>query len=172
MNTLSFDGKHSITLAPGQLYFGHSSDVIHTLLGSCVAMTFWHSERLIGGMSHYLLAHRENYQKNAHHPQGYYGTDAVAYFIDQIKKSKLKPEDFEVKLFGGGNMFEATHCQPNSMDIASNNIEQGRLMLHQYGFKVKTADVGGVRYRKIYFELASGDVWVKYGCHSKTESVE
>jgi len=172
MKILGFDGKYSITLAPGQLYFGQAPAVVHTLLGSCVAITFWHSKKRVGGMCHYLLAHRDNYHKNDHHPKGYYGTDAVAYFVDQIKKRKLNQADFEVKLFGGGNMFEASHDRPNFMDVATNNIEQGQLLLDQYGFKVKIADVGGVRYRKIYLDLASGDVWIKYGSHTKAETVE
>lgn len=170
MKKQEFSGKHSITLAPGQLYFGYSPAIIHTLLGSCVAITFWHPQQGVGGMCHFLLAHRDDYHRNAHHPLGYYGTDAVAYFVDEINKRGLKKEDFEVKLFGGGKMFEATHNRPNSMDVATNNIEQGRLLLQNHGFKIKVADVGGVRYRKIYFDLASGDVWVKYGCHSKTEA--
>lgn len=172
MKRLHSESVQSVTLAPGQLYFGQSPAIIHTLLGSCVAITFWHSKQLVGGMCHYLLAHRDQYHKNEHHPKGYYGTDAVTYFVNQIKKRRLNKEDFEVKLFGGGNMFEARHDRPNFIDVAANNIEQGRLLLKEYGFNVKTADVGGVRYRKIYFDLANGDVWVKYGCHSKTEPVE
>lgn len=159
----------AVTLAPGQLYFGRSPAVVHTLLGSCLAITFWHSKQLVGGMCHYLLAHREQYHKNTHHPKGYYGTDAVEYFVEQIKKSKLNKEDFEVKLFGGGNMFEAIHNRPNFIDVAANNIEQGQILLEQHGFKIKIADVGGARYRKIYLDLTSGDVWVKYGCHSKLD---
>lgn len=172
MKKFNSNDAESITLAPGQLYFGSAPALIHTLLGSCVAITFWHRELLLGGMCHYLLAHRDQYHKNEHHPEGYYGTDAVTYFENQIKKRGLNKQDFEVKLFGGGNMFEATHDRPNFIDVAANNIEQGLLLLHQYGFRVKTSDVGGVRYRKIYLDLASGDVWVKYGSHSKTEAVE
>ena len=160
-----------INLAPGQLYFGEAPALVHTLLGSCVAITLWHPETRKGGMCHYLLAYREAYQKNTHHQEGYYGTDALAYFVRQAKKQGLHRKDFEVKLFGGGNMFQRPHEHPDIINVAFNNLYQVRKLLEQYGFNVLTEDVGGVRYRKIYFELTNGDVWVQYGKHSKTTPV-
>lgn len=125
----------------------------------------------LGGMCHFLLAERQNYLKNDQHPVGYYGTDAIQYFVDQIARKKLRNGDFEVKLFGGGNMFEAKFLKPNLLNVSNNNIEQGRLLLEEQGFAIKTQDVGGIRYRKIYFDLSNGDVWVKYGKHTKSSGV-
>ena len=166
----NFD-PHSVNLAPGQLYFGEAPRVIHTLLGSCVAITLWHSEKRIGGMCHFLLAQRDSYLKNEQHAEGYYGSDAVRYFVDQLERKKLRPQDFEVKLFGGGNMLEAVHSKPNLINVSKSNIEHGRHLLEDQGFVVKAEDVGGVRYRKIFLDLSNGDVWVKYGKHSKSTGV-
>lgn len=157
-----------MNLTPGQLYFGEAPGIIHTLLGSCVAITLWHSERKLGGMCHFLLAQRDSYLKNDQHAQGYYGTDAVRYFAQQIDRKRLKRQDFEIKLFGGANMFEATHSLPNLLNVSNNNVEHGRRLLEEEGFVIKVEDVGGVRYRKIFFDLSNGDVWVKYGTHSKS----
>jgi chemotaxis protein CheD len=162
------DKANQIVLTPGQLYFGKGPAMVHTLLGSCVAITLWHCKTKMGGMCHYLLACRQNYQKNEHHQLGYYGTDAIKFFKQQLTKNGLNPNEFEVKLFGGGNMFEGIHDRPNVVNVASSNIVQGRQMLQESGFVVNAEDFGGVRYRKIYFELNSGDVYVQYGKHSKT----
>lgn len=150
------------------MYFGMGPALVHTLLGSCVAITLWHRKTKMGGMCHYLLACRESYQKNEHHQLGYYGTDAIKFFKQQLTKNRLNTDEIEVKLFGGGNMFEGNHGRPNVVNVANNNIVQGRQMLEEFGFLVNAEDLGGVRYRKIYFELTSGDVWVQYGKHSKT----
>lgn len=168
MNFLQQPGLPSVNLTPGQLYFGEAPGIIHTLLGSCVAITLWHSERKLGGMCHFLLAQRDSYLKNDQHAEGYYGTDAVRYFAQQIDRKRLKRQDFEIKLFGGGNMFEATHSLPNLLNVSNNNVEHGRRLLEEEGFVIKAEDVGGVRYRKIFFDLSNGDVWVKYGMHSKS----
>lgn len=168
MNSVDYSGPGSANLTPGQLFFGKAPGIIHTLLGSCVAITLWHSEEKLGGMCHFLLAQREHYLKNEQHANGYYGTDALRYFEDQIDRRRLRREDFEVKIFGGGNMFEAIHSRSNVLNVSNNNVEEGRRLLEEKGFVVKAQDVGGVRYRKIFFDLSSGDVWVKYGRHAKS----
>ncbi len=157
-----------ITLGPGELFFGKGPLIAHTLLGSCVAISLWHPSTRIGGMCHYLLADRKSYLKNEHHQPGYYATDAISFFLDKIKTNKLSPSDFDVKMFGGGNMFEAIHNKVNVTNVANSNIYGGRKLLEHAGFKVQVEDVGGVRYRKIYFDLSCGDVWVQYGKQSKT----
>jgi len=171
MNARQHPGQGGVNLAPGQLYFGTAPGVVHTLLGSCVAITLWHKEKKLGGMCHYLLAQRESYLKNLQHPDGYYGTDAVRYFGAEIDRRRLAREDFEVKLFGGGTMFEATQARPNLLNVSNNNVAEGRRLLEEQGFMIKAEDVGGVRYRKIFFDLATGDVWVKYGKHCKSNGV-
>lgn len=163
---------NEVILAPGQLYFGEAPTVVHTLLGSCVAVTFWHPQHRVGGMCHYLLAHRQDYPKTEHHPHGYYGSDAVAYFVRQLDLCGLQPPSLEVKLFGGGNMFSALYAGTSPIDVASNNVTEGRRLLEAEGFCIKTEDVGGVRYRKIFFDLSTGDVWVQYGKHSKNGFME
>ncbi|QOC21175.1 chemotaxis protein CheD [Wenzhouxiangella sp. AB-CW3] len=155
-----------VNLAPGELHFGDGRTVITTLLGSCVAITLWHPQRKLGGMCHYLLTDRSQYTRSAHYAPGYYATDAIEFFLKTIRKNGCRPDDFEVKLFGGGNMFENIKVHGNPINVAQVNADEGRRMLNENGFQVKAADVGGVRYRKIYFELASGDVWVQYGRHS------
>jgi chemotaxis protein CheD len=166
MKPFDYDIKQ-ITLVQGDLFFDTPPVIAHTLLGSCVAFTLWHPPTGQGGMCHYLLAHRESYEKNEHHQVGYYATDAIKFFIDKIKSHKLLPSDFEVKMFGGGNMLEAIHNKVNVTNVANNNIHEGRLLLENAGFNVQVEDVGGVRYRTIYFDLTTGDVWVQYGKQSK-----
>lgn len=171
MDFVQFPTSRPVNLAPSQLFFGDAPGVVHTLLGSCVAITLWHREKKVGGMCHFLLARREQYVKNDHHANGYYATDAIHYFATQIDRRRLNRKDFEVKVFGGGNMFEAVHSKVNLLNVSNNNVEAGRRLLEEQGFVIKAQDVGGIRYRKIFFDLSSGDVWVKYGKHSKSTGV-
>jgi chemotaxis protein CheD len=45
-------------LHPGEYAFGDAQTRIRTLLGSCVAITFWHPVLKTGAMCHYLLPAR------------------------------------------------------------------------------------------------------------------
>ena len=44
-----------IFLNPGDYAFGDEQVRMRTLLGSCVAVTFWHPKLRVGAMCHYLL---------------------------------------------------------------------------------------------------------------------
>lgn len=152
-----------VTLHPGELHFARKPTIIHTLLGSCIAITLWHPYRRIGGMCHYLLTNRNQYERARNHPEGYYATDAVSYFLRQAKNNGCRPGEFEAKLFGGGNMFDGVQERLGSINVARVNAAEGRRLLEDNGFSIKAADVGGSRYRKVYFDLSSGFVWVQYG---------
>ena len=150
-----------VKLAPGEFYFGGGYTRIHTLLGSCVAITMWHPKRHIGGMCHYLLPTRGANRRLA---QGYFADEAVAMFVSEVRKAHTQVSDYEVKVFGGGNMFNNSEARlPGGISVPHENIEAGRQLLLQHGFKIKSSDVGGTSHRRIFIELWNGDVWVQRG---------
>lgn len=163
MNALSDLPKRTdITLAPGEFYFGSGWVRLHTLLGSCISITLWHPAKQCGGMCHYLLPTR---RQNRNLPRGNFADDVIEMFLNEIKKVDTRPEEYEVKIFGGGNMFEVTKntlkIGKNLVNVPQANINVGLHLLHANGFKVKAKDVGTIHHRKIYMELWNGDVWVR-----------
>src|SRR3954447_16549729 len=96
-----------IFLQPGECYFGDRYTRIRTLLGSCVAITLWHPKLLIGGMCHYLLPQRPGAQPAI--LSGKYADEAMRLLLGEIKRANTSPQDYEVKMFGGGNMFPTQH---------------------------------------------------------------
>ena len=149
-----------IFLQPGDFYFGDSKTRIRTLLGSCVAITIWHPRLHIGGMCHYMLPRRPAY-KSATDLDGHYAEDVMKMFMHELKRSKTKPSEYTAKLFGGGHMFEKTNKATSHKSISNQNIDFGRTVMTQYGFKVHAECMGGAGHRNIIFDLWSGDVWVK-----------
>lgn len=149
-----------VTLKPGEYYFGEGYTRIHTLLGSCVAITLWHPKKHLGGMCHYLLPARGLNQRLS---QGHYAEEVIQLFLQSLHKTQTHPWEYEVKVFGGANMFENFRHRQGTINVAQNNVETGAKLLRQHGFKVKVTDVGGVNHRKIYLELWNGDVWVQRG---------
>lgn len=147
-----------VYLKPGEFRFGDARLRLHTVLGSCVAITLWHPERHIGGMCHYVLPERRH--GKTEHLDGHYADDAMALFLREIRGHRTRPDEYELKLFGGGSMFD--HEPADALDVALRNVEYSRKLAARHGFQVVAEHLGGIGHRNIIFEIGSGDVWVRH----------
>lgn len=147
-----------IYLQPGGFHFGGGNVRIHTLLGSCIAITLWHPVMHVGGMCHFMLPSRPGRAPAV--LDGRYGDEAMQLFRNEIGKLSTRPDEYHIKLFGGGNMFR--HLGAKASDVAKRNIVAARTLLQARGFRVRAEDVGGGGHRRIVFHLNDGDVWVKH----------
>lgn len=148
-----------IFLQPGEFYFGEAPLCMRTLLGSCVAITLWHPQRLIGGMCHYMLPSRK---VRAEQLNGKYADEAMLLFQQQANLYNTRLQDYQVKLFGGGSMFAKLHHRHHGINIANNNVAIAHRLLMHYGLELTAQDLGHHGYRNIIFDLGTGDVWVKH----------
>lgn len=149
-----------IFLQPGDFYFGDAETSIRTVLGSCVSITMWHPKRRIGGMSHFMLP--GGGRTSPARLNGKYADEAMLMFMLEIKRNNTQVKDYEVKLFGGGNMFPDIAKKNGSSDIGTKNIEMAKALSEHYGFKVIALDMGKSGHRNVIFEVWSGHVWVKH----------
>lgn len=151
-----------IFLEPGEFHFTTDPDSrIRTLLGSCVAMTMWHPRRRWGAMCHYLLPTRSKAAKCE--LDGRYGDEAYLMFLKEVARHRTNPEEFEIKLFGGGNMFpEITACRGQDLSVGEKNIQAGIALLEHFGLPIKACNVGGAGHRVVMLDVWDGNVWVKH----------
>ena len=150
----------AIFLQAGDFHFGAAPQQIATLLGSCVTVTLWQPRRRIGGMCHFLVPARPGGQR----PQGaaldgHFAEDAFALFDRAILKSDCQPEQFQAKLFGGGDMFPGSNTR---VDVGGQNIAAARALLKQRGIALLAEHVGGAGHRKLVFDLATGEVQLRF----------
>ncbi len=157
-----------IFLQPGEIYFGDLETRIRTLLGSCVAITVWHPQRRIGGMCHYMLPARRRGKKIGT-IDGRYADEALLLLLKEILRAATNPYEYEVKLFGGGNMFADSAHTRRELNVADRNVEAGRELLKQHDFSAAAEHLGGRGHRQIIFEVASGDVWVRQHAPEQSE---
>lgn len=152
------DDYLEIFLQPGEFHFSDDPDVrIRTLLGSCVAMTMWHPRLRYGAMCHYLLPTRA--PRRAGDLDGRYGDEAYRLFLDEAARHRADPNEFEIKLFGGGDMFPTVRNKPA---IGHQNVRAGLALLAQHGQPVKARHVGGKGHRIVMLDVWNGAVWVKH----------
>ncbi|WP_292428950.1 chemotaxis protein CheD [Methylobacter sp.] len=150
-----------IFLHPGDYYFADRDTRIRTILGSCVAMTFWHPQLLVGGMCHYMLPERGSEHKSGNRPapDGRFADAAIALLLAEIDTVGAPYREYQIKLFGGGNMFPKNG---NTTQLGMQNIGAARRLAKHYGFTCVAEYLGDFGHRNIIFEVWSGEVWVRH----------
>jgi chemotaxis protein CheD len=160
----------------GDFYFGGDPLRIQTVLGTCVSITLWHPGRHLGGMCHYLLPTRGGSGSTSYSAPGVYADEVMELVEAALRRTATRPQDYVVKLFGGGHMFPGQlrdlACRDQACtdalrrvcaSVGCKNICAGRQMLADRGFRIAMQNVGGHGSRQILFDVWSGDVWVRQG---------
>jgi chemotaxis protein CheD len=150
-----------VVLNPGDFCFAEAGTRIRTLLGSCVSITMWHPRLLIGGMCHYVVPHRRHHVPPGE-LSGRYADEAVELFRRQIARYKTRPEDYEVKMFGGGDQFPESRRGQGVLNIPQENVNRGLELLEQNGFRLIANHLGGTGPRNLVFDVTTGEVWMKH----------
>jgi chemotaxis protein CheD len=160
-----------IFLHQGEVYFGDRDTRVRTVLGSCVAITLWHPGLLIGGMCHYMLPSRRRIATES--LSGKYADEALALMFSEIKRSGARPNEYQIKLFGGGNMFPASNKLPKQ-HVGWKNVDAGRELLARHGLKAHAEHLGGNGHRNLIFDIWNGHVWMKHQAplHSPCDNCE
>lgn len=148
-----------IHLQPGEFHFGGGNTRIHTLLGSCIAITLWHPVLHVGGMCHFMLPSRDGRPSSG--LDGRYADEAMQLFVQEISKCKTRPDEYQTKLFGGGNMFPYLTGK-KAAGVGMHNVEAARKLLLAYDLRIQSEDVGGNGHRRIILDLRDGNVWVRH----------
>lgn len=149
-----------VFLQPGEYHWADTDTRIRTILGSCIAMCFWHPRLKTGGMIHYMLPMRLDKSKADGKLDAKYGDEAIELILQEMKKINTAPREYHLKVFGGANMFKKT-VSSSSIQVGERNIELAHQLIKKIGFDVKTENVGGETHRSIMFDMWSGDVWLK-----------
>ena len=153
-------GRAEIFLNPGEYAFGEGQTRIRTILGSCVAVTFWHPGLKIGAMCHYQLPTRGPSQCEP--TGGKYAEDVLSIISAHFADKSIHASTLQVKMFGGSNIF-APPSLGESLNIGMKNIQVGFAILARSGFNILNYDLAGGKNRTVMFDIGSGEVWVRLG---------
>ena len=153
-------GATEVMLQPGQYFVGDARHRIRTVLGSCVSITLWHAGMRVGAMSHFLLPRRATAQRGG--PlDARYGEEALQLMLQRLFVDHgVAPRECEAKVFGGGDMFPLSEKDP-ACSVGRRNGEAAHRLLRAHGIPVRSESLFGKGHRQIYFDVDSGDVWVR-----------
>jgi len=153
--------ESKVFLHPGEFYFKDDTAHVHTILGSCIAITLWHPKLHIGGMCHFTLPRHPHKDKVKTELDGRYADDVMQMFKLSAQKFGTDISEYDAKIFGGGNMMRKEgQCLENSIGTKNSAIAMELLMAE--GVAIQVAHVGEFGHRRIVFDVYTGDVWVRH----------
>ena len=158
------NAEKKVVLHAGDYFFGKAGMHVHTLLGSCISITLWHPRLRIGGMCHFALPRTNKIMEGELNPR--YAEDCIQLFKRSVKRKNTRMSDYQVKVFGGGNLSSHFFSEDIDVDerrpIGGKNTTRAYELLLDEGVDITLAHVGEFGYRRIVFDISTGDVWVRF----------
>lgn len=146
--------QRSHYLHPGHLFASAEPWVVTTILNTCVSICLSDGVMKVGGLNHYLLP----YPTTQDEQDSRFGVVAFARLRERVLALGAAPKRLLAKVFGGACVL------PSSAkgDLGAKNVALARKLLGEAGIPVVAEDVGGVRARKLIYELDTATAWVRY----------
>ncbi len=143
-------------ILPGEYYFTSKDMVIVTVLGSCVSACIRDRVSGVGGMNHFMLPDSGSDDSPVSASMRY-GTYAMEILINELLKAGARRENFEAKVFGGGNVLRGF----TAINVGERNAKFVRDYLKMENIKITAEDLIDIHPRKVYYFPRTGKVLVK-----------
>ena len=154
-------------ILPGEFFVSAEPMIVYTVLGSCISACIRDPVAGVGGMNHFMLPSPKEHQSGDAWggESTRYGSFAMESLINEILKRCGSRQRLDVKLFGGGKMYEG------NVDVGANNASCVLQYLKTEGLVAQTSDLGDVYPRKVYYFIDSGRVMMKKIQRVKNETI-
>jgi chemotaxis protein CheD len=144
-----------LNVAQGSIF--HRPTMAHTVLGSCVAVTFYVPTHGLAAIFHALLPNAADYRLHAPEATPYKFVDtAIDNIFHRLLHRGVARHEIECKVFGGASALFA-----EEMSVGRRNVETAFATLAELGLRVAASNVGGERGRKIVFASSTGEIFVR-----------
>ncbi|HEY7773720.1 MAG TPA: chemotaxis protein CheD [Marinagarivorans sp.] len=146
----------------GNRYFLNTGDVtvseraitLQTILGSCVSVTAYHSERRAGGMCHYLLPKVPATPNHRLLKPGFYGWSALELLQQQLM-AMANLSAYRFSVFGGAS---TVHTTDGRLGVGQQNLAVAHQWAQQNNLHFTEDHTGGSCCRTLLFDLRSGQL--------------
>ncbi len=141
-------------LLPGGVFAHPEPHEVTTVLGSCVAVCLWDSDRRLGGINHYLLA----LWNGEGLPTPRFGNIAIHKLAEKVERAGGKRPRLRAKIFGGSSILQT---QSGLLNVGERNIQVAVDLLEEMNIPIVARHVGGPQGRRIIFNTHTGEVWMR-----------
>ena len=151
-------GRTAVKVLPGGHYVtDDDSEMIVTVLGSCVAACIRDPLTGTGGMNHFMLPRGENDSWGGANNSMRFGNHAMEVLINRIMSRGCPRTRLEVKVFGAGNVIGDPSTR-SGQTVGERNAEFVRNYLRNENLAVAAMDLGGDHGRRVCYFPDSGRV--------------
>ena len=153
-----------IYLQPGEVYFALQPSIIHTILGSCVGVTFWSARFSVGALCHALLPTCPKKADAGYgSAEGYRFVDfAIRDLARRFDNIGAERKELQVKLFGGADVLPVGVGARLRPTVGKQNCSAAIEVLRDEGFQATTSSLGGTLGRRIQFHTGTGEVRLRW----------
>ncbi len=151
-----------VHLAAAEVCVARAPTVIETVLGSCIAATFWSPRFRVGAMCHGALPNcPDAYLNDGDTMRGLRYVDfAIKYLVERFTRLGVPLSDVAVKLFGGADMLKVFTSRTVAT-VGRQNCMSALATLKEHGLEPSGTDLGGTRGRVIYFRTDTGEILLR-----------
>jgi chemotaxis protein CheD len=147
-----------VTLSPGEFFASHDPIILHTVLGSCIAVCLWDPALHCGGMNHFMLPAVLDQNRTFCSDSARYGMNAMELLINKMLSLGVERRRLVGKVFGGAHVLDTGSSRS---ELPDSNTAFAMQYLETERIPVVAQDVGGTVGRQIRFALGSGAVYVR-----------
>ncbi|MCP4692749.1 MAG: hypothetical protein GY859_32205 [Desulfobacterales bacterium] len=150
------NSKKKVTIHIGDIYSSREPMIIHTILGSCVAVCLFDPVSRVGGMNHILLPGEMNGRRGSQSTR--YGVNSMDLLMKKVLQMGGRQERLVAKIFGGANVLSSLTRQ---YSVGLKNANFAVDFLQENRIRIVSRDLGGNDTRVIYFHTDTGVVNLK-----------
>ncbi|MBN1115895.1 MAG: chemotaxis protein CheD [Bacteroidales bacterium] len=143
--------KESIYLYPAALVVPRKPAIVHTILGSCVAVCLYDIKLQYGGINHYMLPFWNG--QGLASPK--YGNIAIEKLYEKMINYGTRHENLIAKVFGGGEVLQTSFSYFN---VGERNVHLANELLAKLKIPIVAHSTGGKLGRKIIFNSNTGEI--------------
>lgn len=147
--SLQLASKNFLFLYPGEIIISREDRPVKTVLGSCVSVLLYDTEKKYGGITHYLLPSHSGDERNTK-----FGSVAIPYLIRELMKEGSQAQHIVARIYGGASLYAGNTASPS---IGVKNVLVAKKILDYYTIPVVEMHVRGNSARRLIFHPVSGN---------------
>jgi len=146
-------------LHPGAVRFSTSTELVETILGSCVSITLRDPVSGLAAISHCVLPNAPAGVAEAERFR--YCDTAIPAMLAEFAGRQVPASRIEVKLFGGAEVLPGVERPAVGPTVGALNSTRALAVLASFGFTPSAKRIAGAVGLDLIFDTANGDVWVR-----------
>ena len=141
----------------GEVSSGGPETILNSgAIGSCVVITAFDAENVIGAMAHVMLPGKGPVKNQRHLTR--YAANAIEEMFSQLKSLKAKNENIEICIVGGANVLRRENDA-----IGKDNLASVEKLLREKQIEIKAKAIGGFERRTVLLDIEKGCIYFTVG---------